>query len=203
MGRMEDERLSRSTSRPENLRSDEIPGIWFPTWESRNAKLWEFRDCGRGRRKPQMERFLKPISLSNDLISFLNRINGSQDWLARRASAHHRDLTEEPNARPIHLQWTAWSEPSLSDRRDHSFRRRRFDSGLERRWHLRIRREFCETDEATEALIRHPGIAEPVIEGFGKPAAAAMNGLNGQNARRLAMMVDDGSLAKIPQQGEV
>jgi hypothetical protein len=58
-------------------------------------------------------------------------------------------------------------------------------------------------DEATEVLIRHPGIAEPVIEGFGKPAAAAMKGLNGQNARRLAMMVDDGSLAKIPQQADL
>jgi hypothetical protein len=58
-------------------------------------------------------------------------------------------------------------------------------------------------DDAAEALIRHPGIAEPVIEGFGGTAATAMKGLNGQNARRLAMMVDDGSLAKIPQQGEV
>jgi len=54
-------------------------------------------------------------------------------------------------------------------------------------------------DDAAEALIRHPGVAEPVIEGFGKPAATAMKRLNGQNARRLAMMVDDGSLAKIPQ----
>jgi hypothetical protein len=54
-------------------------------------------------------------------------------------------------------------------------------------------------DEAAEALIRHPGAAESVIEAFGKPAASALKGLDGQNARRLAMMVDDGSLAKIPQ----
>jgi hypothetical protein len=58
-------------------------------------------------------------------------------------------------------------------------------------------------DDAAEALIRHPGAAEPVIEAFGKPAATAIKGLNGQNARRLAMMVDDGSLAKIPQKDDL
>jgi hypothetical protein len=54
-------------------------------------------------------------------------------------------------------------------------------------------------DDAAEAMIRHPGVAEAVIENFGKPAAAALKDLNGQNARRLAMMVDDSSFAKIPQ----
>lgn len=58
-------------------------------------------------------------------------------------------------------------------------------------------------DDAAEALIRHPGIAEPAIAGLGKPAAVALKGLNGQNARRLGMMVDDGSLASISRSEEL
>lgn len=58
-------------------------------------------------------------------------------------------------------------------------------------------------DDAAEAMIRHPGVAEPAIEGFGKPAAAALKNLDGQNARRLGMMADEGSLAKIGKQSEL
>jgi len=49
-------------------------------------------------------------------------------------------------------------------------------------------------DEAAEAMIKHPGVAEAAIEKFGTPAAAAIRNVSGQNARRIAMMVDDGSL---------
>lgn len=50
-------------------------------------------------------------------------------------------------------------------------------------------------DEAAEAMIKHPGIAGPVIERFGQPAARAVRTVSSQNARRIAMMADDGSLA--------
>jgi len=49
-------------------------------------------------------------------------------------------------------------------------------------------------DEAAEAMIKHPGIAEPIVEKFGLSAAKALRTVSGQNARRLGMMVDDGSL---------
>ncbi|MCA9182487.1 MAG: hypothetical protein KDA51_13570, partial [Planctomycetales bacterium] len=49
-------------------------------------------------------------------------------------------------------------------------------------------------DEAAAALIRHGSIAEPVIETFGRPAAAAMGRLSGQNARRLSMMARAGAI---------
>jgi len=50
-------------------------------------------------------------------------------------------------------------------------------------------------DEAAEAMIKHPGIAGPAIERFGQPAARAIRSVSSQNARRIAMMADDGSLA--------
>ncbi|HOI55574.1 MAG TPA: hypothetical protein PLP01_10025 [Phycisphaerae bacterium] len=50
-------------------------------------------------------------------------------------------------------------------------------------------------DEAAEAMIKHPGIAAPAIERFGRPAARAMGTVSSQNARRIAMMADDGTLA--------
>jgi hypothetical protein len=54
-------------------------------------------------------------------------------------------------------------------------------------------------DEAAAAMVRHGEIAEPLVATFGKPAAAALSSVGSQNARRLAMMADDGSLAKIGQ----
>jgi hypothetical protein len=49
-------------------------------------------------------------------------------------------------------------------------------------------------NEAAEAMIRHPEIATDVIDQFGRPAALAMRSASSQNARRIAMMADDGSL---------
>lgn len=58
-------------------------------------------------------------------------------------------------------------------------------------------------DDAAEALIRHPGVAEEAIEGFGKSAATALKSLDGQNARRLAMLADEGTLAKMSRRDEL
>lgn len=58
-------------------------------------------------------------------------------------------------------------------------------------------------DDAAEAMIKHPGITDPVIERFGEPAARAFNGVSGRNARRIAIMADDGSLAAIQRPDEV
>ncbi|MCA9211745.1 MAG: hypothetical protein KDB27_01675 [Planctomycetales bacterium] len=49
-------------------------------------------------------------------------------------------------------------------------------------------------DDAALAMIRHGQIAEPLIVNFGDDAARAISKLSGQNARRLAMMGDDGGL---------
>lgn len=58
-------------------------------------------------------------------------------------------------------------------------------------------------DEAGESLLKHGDIAAPVVESFGKPAAAALRGVDGQNARRLAMMHADGELIRIGRTSEV
>ena len=52
-------------------------------------------------------------------------------------------------------------------------------------------------DEAAEAMIRHKGVATSLIEQFHEPAAKALSALDGQNARRLAMLADEGTLAKV------
>ena len=52
-------------------------------------------------------------------------------------------------------------------------------------------------DEAAEAMIRHKGVATSLIEQFRAPAAKALNVLDGQNVRRLAMLADEGTLAKV------
>ncbi|HSW44425.1 MAG TPA: hypothetical protein VLM89_02525 [Phycisphaerae bacterium] len=52
-------------------------------------------------------------------------------------------------------------------------------------------------DDAAEAMIRHKGVASPLIEQFQEPAARALKAVDGQNARRVAMMTEDGTLAKI------
>lgn len=58
-------------------------------------------------------------------------------------------------------------------------------------------------DEAAEAMIKHPGIAAPAIEKLGVPAASAIRSVSGQNARRIAMMVDDGSLVASGKANEI
>lgn len=49
-------------------------------------------------------------------------------------------------------------------------------------------------NEAAEAMLRHPEIATDVIDQFGRPAALAMRSASTRNARRIAMMADDGFL---------
>jgi hypothetical protein len=58
-------------------------------------------------------------------------------------------------------------------------------------------------DGAAEALVKHKGIAEPVIEGFGEPAVQALRNVGPENGRRLAMMADGGELAKIGRTPEL
>jgi len=43
-------------------------------------------------------------------------------------------------------------------------------------------------DDAAVAMMRHPGIATPLLEKFGEPAARALNAVGERNGRRLAMM---------------
>jgi len=52
-------------------------------------------------------------------------------------------------------------------------------------------------DDAAEAMLRHKGLATPLIEQFQTPAARALNILDGQNARRIAMMTEEGTLKRI------
>lgn len=52
-------------------------------------------------------------------------------------------------------------------------------------------------DDAAKAMTKHGEIAEPLIESFGKPATGALAAVSTQNGRRLAMMADDGELARI------
>jgi hypothetical protein len=58
-------------------------------------------------------------------------------------------------------------------------------------------------EEAAAALVRHPGVAEPVIEHLGQPAVRALQATGSQASRRLGMMVEDGTLAKIGRSEEV
>lgn len=58
-------------------------------------------------------------------------------------------------------------------------------------------------DDAAEAMLKHRQIAATLVEQFGTPAARAMKQLNGQNARRLAMLADDGRLRRLGRAEEV
>lgn len=58
-------------------------------------------------------------------------------------------------------------------------------------------------DDAAEAMIRHRAVAENLVEKFGSPMARALCRVNGQNARRLAMLADEGILVKVPQRDAV
>jgi hypothetical protein len=58
-------------------------------------------------------------------------------------------------------------------------------------------------DNAAESMMKHGEIAEPLLVSLGKPAAGAMKAVNSQNARRLAMMADEGQLAKIGRTSEL
>lgn len=52
-------------------------------------------------------------------------------------------------------------------------------------------------DDAAEAMLKHKGLAEPLIASFKRPAGRALAAVDGQNARRLSMLAESGELAKI------
>jgi hypothetical protein len=58
-------------------------------------------------------------------------------------------------------------------------------------------------DNAAEGMMKHGEIAEPLLSSFGKPAAGALKSVNSQSVRRLAMLAEDGQLAKIGQTPEL
>lgn len=58
-------------------------------------------------------------------------------------------------------------------------------------------------DGAAESMMKHGEIAEPLIASHGSSAANALKAVSSQNARRLAMLADDGDLAKIGRTSEL
>lgn len=58
-------------------------------------------------------------------------------------------------------------------------------------------------DDAAEAMMKHGAVIEPLLDSVGKPAAVALKPLSGQNARRLAMLSNDGDLARIGRTEEL
>jgi hypothetical protein len=58
-------------------------------------------------------------------------------------------------------------------------------------------------DDAVRAFLTHPGLAEPVVGALGKPGARALAAVGPRNARRLAMLVEDGSLRRMGRVDEV
>ena len=68
----------------------------------------------------------------------------------------------------------------------------------------RTRRLFLEFGpEAGEAICRHPGIAESLIEKYGSDAAAALTGLSRKSAQRLAILSEDGFLSATSRSEEL
>lgn len=57
-------------------------------------------------------------------------------------------------------------------------------------------------DEAAAALVRHPGVAEPLVAKAGAPAVKALGAVDPRNGRRLAMLMD-GELAAAGRHPEV
>ena len=58
-------------------------------------------------------------------------------------------------------------------------------------------------DDAAEVLIKHKGLAEPVLEQFGGPAVNALGAIGPRGGRRLAMMAEGGELATIGRTPEL
>lgn len=58
-------------------------------------------------------------------------------------------------------------------------------------------------DDAAEVLIKHRGVAEPLIEGIGGPAVKALGSVGPQGGRRIAMMAGSGELAAIGRTPEL
>ena len=57
-------------------------------------------------------------------------------------------------------------------------------------------------DEAAAVLVRHPGVAEPLVERGGLQAVKALGAVDARNGRRLAMLMD-GELAQVGRHPEV
>lgn len=58
-------------------------------------------------------------------------------------------------------------------------------------------------DDVEQALLRHPAMAEELIEKFGAPAGRALKGLKGRQARRLVDLSRSGELARIGRTEEL
>jgi hypothetical protein len=58
-------------------------------------------------------------------------------------------------------------------------------------------------DDAAEVMIRHKGIAEPLLEAAGGPAVKALGSLGPRAGRRLAMMHEAGELAQLGRTPEL
>ena len=58
-------------------------------------------------------------------------------------------------------------------------------------------------DDAAEVLVKHKGLAEPVLEQVGTPAVKALGAVGSQSGRRLAMMAEGGELAALGHSPEV
>jgi LPXTG-motif cell wall-anchored protein len=54
-------------------------------------------------------------------------------------------------------------------------------------------------DDAAAAILKHKEIAETLIEQLGPVGARALKEIDGQGARRLAMLAEDGTLAAVPE----
>jgi hypothetical protein len=58
-------------------------------------------------------------------------------------------------------------------------------------------------DDVAEVLIKHKGIAEPVLASLGEPAVRAMGAVGTQGGRRLAIMAQGGELAALGRTPEL
>jgi hypothetical protein len=58
-------------------------------------------------------------------------------------------------------------------------------------------------DQVASALMQHRTLAEPLIKALGAPAARALIKLSPRNARRLAILLEDGTLSRIGRTDQV
>ena len=58
-------------------------------------------------------------------------------------------------------------------------------------------------DDAATALLKHPAVSEPLLNGYGAPAVQALQAIGPQNGRRLAMLDQSGELAAFRRSDEL
>ena len=58
-------------------------------------------------------------------------------------------------------------------------------------------------DDAAEAMLKHKGIAAPLIERYRAPAATMLRNLDPRNGRRLSMLMDEGFLTRTGKADEL